>query len=325
LILEDLMLLTGSRWTVAFGAYTLGAQLKTDDLESAASGAYTANSIPAHPDKEMKISSPCGLLDPNKPPTFHPMLDGNGNSWVAFGVRQLSNAPNPAIVEALFRQRAEEQFGTAWDLTKKKRLNGLRKAVKNEVADKTPFRLVEFGAVFVCLGSGEIISAGNAGVIVAKDLVGRIDALSRVAFAASSPDTGGLLLAYLRRQSEKLIPWPTGTVSLRRKRKKENESCSVKMMGWTQDSQDAADILLAGWKPVRIEVMWGEEGQKKVCERGTVGMTGRLESVSWGDKIGDSDPCVKIEARMGHLLVMDAEVRHGLQASGSATPLPLDS
>ena len=316
------MLLVGNRWSVAFGAFTLGAKLTSDDLEVAVKAAFAAKVIPSHPDAEMKISAPCGFYDPSTPPTFYPFLDGRGATWIGFGIRQVANTPNPAIVEALFRERATSQFGETWHLQKKKRLNGLRKAVKNEVADKTPFRLVEFGALFVCLGSGECIACGAAGILVAKDLVGRIEALMRVAFTATQVSVGGDLLAVLRRQEESITPWPTGTASLRRKRKKENESCSVKMMSWAKDSQDAQDLLGTGWKPAKIEMQFGESVVKKICEKISVGLTGRIEAVSWGDKIFDADPSAKIEARLARLLDMDNQVR-GLLLPVGTSPLPM--
>jgi len=318
------MMLIGSRWGVAFGAFTLGRALKSDDLEEAVKGSFGAHSIPTHPDKEMKISAPCGFYDPSTAPTFYSFLDGRGTTWVGFGIRQVTNNPNPAIVEALFRDRAKEQFGETWHLQKKKRLNGLRKAVKNELADRTPFRLTEFGALFVCLGSGECISCGAAGILVAKDLCGRIDALTRVAFTRTDPAVGGQLLALLRRQEDSITPWPTGTASLRRKRQKQIESCSVKMLNWSQASQDAQDLLGTGWKPCKIELQFGESAGKKVCEKVSVGLTGRIESAGWGDKIYDADPSVKIEARLARLLDMDAQVRALLVPAG-VSPLPMEA
>jgi hypothetical protein len=324
LIQEDLMLLVGSRWSVAFGAYTLGATLKSDDLETAVNAAFAAKTIPSHPDAEMKISAPCGFYDPGTGPTFYPFLDGRGATWIGFGIRQVANTPNPAIVEALFRERATSQFGETWHLQKKKRLNGLRKAVKNEVADKTPFRLTEFGALFICLGSGECIACGAAGILVAKDLVGRIDALTRVAFTATQVSVGGDLLNVLRRQEDSITPWPTGTASLRRKRNKENESASVRMLNWSEKSQEAHDLLAVGFKPVKIEMQFGESAGKKSCEKVSVGLTGRVESVGWTDKIHDADPSPKIEARLSRLLDMDNQVR-GLLLPVGTSPLPMGS
>jgi len=317
------MLLIGSRWSVAFGAFTLNAILKSDDLEVAVKASFDAHTIPTHPDAELKISAPCGFFDPSTAPTFYSFLDGRGATWIGTGVRQVANTPNQAIVEALFRERATSQFGETWHLQKKKRLNGLRKAVKNELADGTPFRLTEFGALFICLGSGECIACGAAAILVAKDLVGRIGALTRVSFTATQPTSSPALLRVLRRQEESITPWPTGTASLRRKRKKENESCSVKMMSWGQDSQDAKDLLITGWTPAKIEMQFGESEGKKICEKVSVGLTGRVESVGWGDKIQDADPSVKIEARLARLLEMDAQVRT-LMLDGTS-PLPLES
>jgi hypothetical protein len=316
------MLLVGSRWSVGFGSYTLGAALKSDALEEAINASYAAHTIPQHPDRQMKISAPCGFYNPGTAPSFQSFLDGRGATWVGTGIRQVANIPNPAIVEALFRDRALSQFGDAWHLQKKKRLNGLRKAVQNEVADGTPFRLVEFGALFVCLGSGEVISCGNAGILVAKDLVGRIDALTRVAFTSTDPAIGGQLLALLRRQEDSITPWPTGTAALRRKRQMALESCSVKGLNWAQNSQDAHDILHSGWKPARIEVQWGEAQGKKLCERATVGLTGRIEAITWGDKINDADPQARIEDRLARLINMDTQVRELLLPG---TPLPLEA
>ena len=316
------MLLIGSRWSVAFGAFTLGATLKSDDLEAAVKASYAAKTIPTHPDAEMKISAPCGFYDPSTAPTFYSFIDGRAANWVGFGIRQLANIPNPAIVEALFRERASSQFGATWHLQKRKRLNGLRKAVKNECADRTPFRLVEFGALFVCLGSGECIACGAAAILVAKDLVGRIEALMRVSFTSTQASVGGELLNVLRRQEEQITPWPTGTASLRRKRNKENESASVKMLNWSATSHEAQDLLTAGFKPARIEFQWGESGQKKICEKANVGLTGRIEAVGWGNKLTDADPSPGIEERLARLIDMDTQVR-GLLIPAGATPLQM--
>jgi hypothetical protein len=297
------MQILSARWTTSFGAFTLGAQIKSVELDAAFHASAIAFAPPANPEKVMKLCSPCGMFDPTGPAVGHSFLDGNGNTWIGVGTRMYSNAPSPSLVEAEFRRLAKERFGDEWSTAKKSKLNYQRKVAKTNLAGRTPFRLGEVGALFICLQSGETISVGHGGEMVAKDLCGRIESLTRVNFASIQKEMPGHLLSWLRLQDEATLPWPTGTVSLFRRRMEFNESASVRMLNWSQGSQDAADLLSQSWKPSKIQVQWGDG------RFATIGMTGRIGTVSWGGKVEGDDPSELIESRLTRLLAMDAEVR----------------
>jgi len=310
------MLLLSTRWTVSFGQFTLNGALKTEELDTCLSAVASAFAIPEHPDKEMKLAAPCGLYDPSGPVISHSFLDADGNTWLGVGTRLVANTPNPALVEAEFRRVAEMEFGSAWNETKKKRLNGLRFRIKAEMAAKTPFRLGETGALFICIQNGALVSVGHSGMLVAKDLVGRTSVITNSKFRSSSDEFKGPLLAILRNQGASELPWPTGTASLKRRRGDVNETASVKRLGWGTDSQDATDLLNQGWRPIKIEVDWGDH------RSAIVDLTGSMASVRWPSKITLPDPSGVVEHRLGQLLAMDARVRGMFVAAiGSALPL----
>jgi hypothetical protein len=312
------MQILSSRWAVGFGSFTLSGALTTEILDAVLAASAQSFQVPARPDGEVKIAGPCGMYDPNGPATPLRFLDSDGNTWVGVGTRALSNTPNPALVEAAFRTRALEEFGENWASQKRKRLNGLRKSVKSTLATATPFRLSEAGALFISLANGEVILVGHSGAAVCKDIVGRNAALSRVAFTSPDKANANKLLSILRRQEESILPWPTGSAALFRRRKDQNESASVRMLSWAHASQDAVDLLHQNWKPKKIELQWGDE------RRGSLDLTGSLCSVRWSGPIRAEDPTSVVEARLGMLLDMNRQVT-SLVADAGGTPLPMDT
>lgn len=312
------MQILSSRWAVAFGAFTLSGNLTTEILDTVLAASAQAFQVPARPDGEVKISGPCGMYDPNGPATPLRFLDASGNTWIGVGTRALSNTPNPALVEAAFRTRALEEFGENWTATKRKRLNGLRKSVRSTLATTTPFRLSEAGALFISLANGEVILVGHAGAAVCKDIVGRNAILSRVAFTSPDKANANKLLSILRRQEESILPWPTGSAALFRRRKDQNESASVRMLSWAHESRDAVDLLTTGWKPKKIELQWGDE------RRGSLDLTGSLAAARWSSPIRAEDPTSSVETRLGMLLEMNRQVT-ALVAEAGGTPLPLEA
>jgi len=310
------MQLLSSHWSVSFGAFTLSGVLKSDDLEAALRTSATILSVPAHPEKEMKLHAPCGMFDPSAPAAPEHFLDGSGNTWVGIGTRTVANSPSPSLVEPEFRRLALERFGTEWPTTKKSKLNYLRRKAKMDLAARTPFRLSEAGALFVCLQTGAVVSVGHAGVAVAKDLVGRVGELMSVNFSLPVLATSAALLAFLRLQENSSLPWPTGTAALYRKRGDAKESCSVRQLSWQGQSADAMALINNNWRPAKVEVQWD------ATRKGIVGLTGRLEGVSWGAKIEAADPHPTVESRLARLIEMDEEV-HAVLLSCAPEGTPL--
>lgn len=311
------MQILSSRWTVSFGAFTLNGSLNGEILDSVLEASAAAFKVPSSPDGEVKLAAPCSMFDPGGPVVGLRFLGPDGSTWIGCGTRQLSNAPNPALVEAAFRARALSEMGEEWSTFKKKRLNGLRKAVRRDQAARTPFRLSESGAVFICIQTGEVITIGHAGQAVARSLVGRSAVLSRVSFTAPDKANAGKLLTILRRQEDSIIPWPTGSASLFRRRNEQNESASVRMLSWAQNSQDAHDLLSQKWKPRKIELQWGDE------RKGGLDLSGVLCSVKWAGPIKAGDPSSFVETRLAMLSEMNAQVSR-LVVEATGTPLPLD-
>ena len=309
------MQLLSTRWSVSFGQFTLQGDLAPDALEGAITTSAQMKSIPAHPEGIMKIASPCGLYDPNADAVAHRFLDGRGYTWLGVGTRLVSNVPNPALVEAAFRARAVAEFGDSWDTTKKRRLNGLRKAVKRDLAERTPFRMSESGALFICLQTGETVSVGHGGMLVSKDLVGRIGSLKSVSFRSSDKTNATRALAILKHQEDGTTPWPTGTASLKRKREQQTESASVRKLNWVQ-SQDATNLIHLQYKPERIELSWADHS-------GIADLTGGLAVIHWPKKIGAADPQEDVEARLRKLLELDDQARALFLSASGESPLPL--
>jgi hypothetical protein len=310
------MQILSSRWGVSFGAFTLNGRLTGDILDEVLLGSAQAFSIPARPDGEVKLAAPCGMFDPGGPVVGLRFLGENGDTWVGVGTRMLANSPNPALVEASFRTRAHNEIGENWSSAKKKRLNGLRKACRRDLAATTPFRLSESGALFVCLGTGEVVTVGQAGQAVCRDLVGRSAVLSRVAFTQPDKANAGKLLTILRRQEDSIIPWPTGSAALFRVRSEQKESCAVRMLSWAQNSTDAQDLLSQRWKPRKIELQWADE------RKGSLDLSGALSSVKWAGGIRVDDPQPAIETRLAMLLTMNSQATR-LVAEATAPLLPM--
>lgn len=304
------MQLLSTRWSVNFGRFTLNGTLTAEDLDTCLAAVAQKFAVPERPELEMRLPAPCGIYDPAGPVVAHRFLDSDGNTWLGVGTRLVANTPNPAMVEAEFRRRAAEQFGPEWGLAKKRRLSGLRRATKREMAARTPFRLSEVGAIFICVQSGEIVTVGAAGMAIAKDLVGRVATLSHAAFRAPEKENAPKLLAILRRQEESILPWPTGTAALKRKRGDSKESCSVRMLSWAAGSADAAGLIAQHWLPEKIQMDWGD-GRK-----GTVDLSG-LASVRWVGSISQPDPHNAVEIRLSMLLEMDRRVRALIVEAGA--------
>lgn len=304
------MQLLSSRWSVSFGRFTLNGALSAEDLDRCLEAAAAKFAVPEHPESEMRLPAPCGLYDPAGPVAAHRFLDSDGNTWLGVGTRLVANTPNPAMVEAEFRRRAADRFGPEWGIAKKRILNGIRRTTKREMAARTPFRLSEVGAIFICVQSGEIVTVGNAGMTIAKDLVGRVSALSAWAFRAPEKENAPKLLSILRRQEDSILPWPTGTASLKRKRGDVKESCSVRMLNWSAGSEDAASLIAQHWLPEKIQMNWGDG------RFGVVDLTG-LTSVRWVGNISVPDPHETVEIRLSMLLEMDRRVRALIVEAGA--------
>jgi len=310
------MRVLSTSWPVSFGQFTLNGRLTSDALERAINGAASAHTVPSRPEKEVRIAAPCGLFDPSGPVVVHSFLGPDGSAWVGVGTREVTNAANPALVEARFRARAAEEFGDGWNFVKKRKLANLRRTVKAEMAASTPFRLGDAGAIFICLADGQTVVVGKSGIKVASDLVQRIPELTHVRFRGVVRDNRRSLLAILRRQEEEIIPWPNGTASLTRRRLEVNESASVRSLSWAANSQDAHDLLAQNWRPVKIELQWAD-GRK-----GSLDLTGGLCSVKWGRPIRAADPHSDVEDRLGMLLNMDGAVQILVRGT-LGTPLPM--
>ncbi len=314
------MQLLSMRWGVSFGQFTLMGTLTPDLLEKVFATSADMAAMPAHPEAELKLAAPCSLYDPNLPPTPISFLDRDGNTWIGVGTRVVSNTPNPALVEALFRHKAHAEFGDEWTKGKgiKKRLARMRKEARLELAIQTPFRMSEAGALFVCLSSGALVSIGHGGITIAKDMVGRAKELHRVAFRLVDKTNQQKALAILQQQDADITPWPTGTAALRRRRGDVTETCSVRRLKWSKDSQDAADLLLTNWKPEKIELQFADSS---VC---AADLTGGIASMRWTGTIRDADPSPVIEARLSSLLVKDAAVRDLFVKATGDQPLPME-
>ena len=310
------MQILSRRWGVTFGAFTLNGRLTGDILDEVLLGSAQSFSVPARPDGEVKLAAPCGMFDPAGPVVGLRFLAEDGGTWIGVGTRMLSNSPNPALVEASFRTRAHNEIGENWSVAKKKRLNGMRKACRRDLAAGTPFRMSESGALFICLGTGEVITVGQAGQAVCRDLVGRSAVLSRVAFTQPDKANAGKLLTILRRQEESIIPWPTGSASLFRVRSEQKESCAVRMLSWAENSQDAHDLLSQRWKPRKIELQWGDE------RKASLDLSGVLCGVKWGGPLKMDDPQPFIETRLGMLRAMNGEATR-LVSEATAPLLPM--
>lgn len=308
------MQIYSARWSVLMGRFTLNGTPSAEKAEEAILLAASKFAIPDSPEGEVKIAAPCGMWDPASPVTVLRFLDEDGNTWLATGTRALANSPNASLVEADFRRRAQIAFGDDWPQAKKARLNGIRRTTRREMASKTPFRLSEAGALFICLQTGEVICVGHAGALVASDLVGRCSEWSAVSFPKPDKAMSRGLQAYLEHQEDSVLPWPSGTATLSRKRGESTDGCSVKQLNWGSSSREGADLLAQGWHPSKIQLQWGDG------RWGTLDLTGHLASVVWPGKVLSADPTETIEWRLGRLREMDAQVSHRI---AELVPTPL--
>lgn len=299
--------LLSTNWSLKFGQFIVSAVIPSDKLEEAFAVCASSFAVPAHPEGEMKIHAPCGILDPSGVVVGHHVLDGDGNTWVGVGTRTCANTPNPALVEAEFRRRAFDLFGSDWSAVKKGKLSRVRKQAKTFLACQTPFRLSDSGALFVCLQTGQFLAVGKAALEVAKDISLRIEEIGDCVTSEPAPERSNALLAFLRTQEDSGTPWPTGTASLNRLRGDLRESCSARLMSWADGSTDAEALLDQGWHPIKIEIGWDKHF-------GKIGLTGRLEAITFPGKIEGADPFVEIELRLGQAVAWDQQVQVLIQS-----------
>lgn len=310
------MQLLSTRWSVTVGQIALNGTVSASRAEEAILASASALELPAHPEGEVKRSLPCGLYDPQAPVVVHRFLDADGNTWLGVGVRAVANTPNPAYVEAEFRRRALAQLGETWASQKPRVLNAIRRQSKEDLAVNTPWRMSQAGAFFLCLQTGAVLVVGAAGCDVVADLMGRCAEWSSVSWPKLDKEAHTVLLAYLRSQSASRLPWPTGSASLVRQRGEVLDHLSVRDLAWDETSAEAQALLDAGWHPLKIQLMWGDE-RKAILDRSKT-----LASISWTQKLVEEDLSDAVERRLGLALGMIEQVRATVAAiEGDMTPL----
>jgi hypothetical protein len=196
-------------------------------------------------------------------------------------------------VEATFRERARVEFGDEWDMTKKKRLNGLRKVVKNDLADAQPYKLKSTGAIFFSPSCGRWLLLGSGALASAQDLQGRIPWLQMGLSDFAQPateETAVHLLALLKSKSEKL-PWPSGGATLVHTNGDRRDTASIKGADFSDPAEALAGLLADDWMPESVELSWGNMV-------GTMGRILRLTSLRFRGPVKDADPSVQVESRL---------------------------
>lgn len=311
------MLILSPSWRALMGSTAILGHPEIESLESALRLRHDFKPEPKTGLHE--FVRPCHPFEVTKPPVIV-RLDADGDTWWLWGCRVDSNAPPPALVEAKFREAARIEFGDGWDTQKKKRLDGLRKKVKNDLADDQPYKLKSTGAIFFSPSSGRWVLLGTGAQACARDLSGRTEWLKIGLADFAQPPTEGNgkhLLALLRSKSEAL-PWPSGSAVLAHEDEGQHESASVKGKDFTAPADDLDGLIKKGWLPRTVDVAWPTIS-------GSVDTTLRLVSLRFKGAVKDADPSLVVEQRLAVWLKCWAEAKARIEACCPDLKGPLEA